>query len=83
MINAYDSSYNGGGDAFALKMASDGSALLWSTFLGYSGSEQGLQIDANIDGLCAISGITQGGFPLSTALIPPITAALMMDFSQY
>ncbi|MFX1285908.1 MAG: SBBP repeat-containing protein [Promethearchaeota archaeon] len=33
-VNAYDSSLNGGWDTFFVKFASNGSLLLWSTFIG-------------------------------------------------
>jgi|GEM_PF-2796775 len=36
---AFDESYNGGGDAFITKVDLDGSSLIYSTFLGGSGSE--------------------------------------------
>ncbi|NHI89319.1 MAG: hypothetical protein EAX87_07335 [Candidatus Thorarchaeota archaeon] len=45
--NAYDSTFNGGRDAFALKLASNGSALYFSTYIGGSGSDTvyGVQVD--------------------------------------
>jgi hypothetical protein len=36
---AYDRSFNGGDDTFVAKLSSYGSALVWSTFLGGSGSD--------------------------------------------
>ena len=36
---AFDTSYNGGGDAFVAKLNPAGSALVYATFLGGSGSD--------------------------------------------
>ena len=42
--NAYDRSYNGGGDAIVLKINSNGSNLIFSTFIGGSSSDYGYDI---------------------------------------
>ncbi|MHA1592850.1 MAG: SBBP repeat-containing protein, partial [Candidatus Heimdallarchaeaceae archaeon] len=52
-VNAYDDTYNGKfgdyGDCFILKLSSDGSSILYSTFFGGSGDDlvRGMAIDAN------------------------------------
>jgi hypothetical protein len=40
-IDAYDQSYNGGSDIFVSKISSDGSEIIFSTFLGGSGDDYG------------------------------------------
>jgi len=40
-VGAFDTTYNGGGDAFVTKVNSAGSALVYSTFLGGSEGEDG------------------------------------------
>jgi hypothetical protein len=39
---AFDANFNGGDDAFVAKLSADGSALVYSTFLGGTGEETGL-----------------------------------------
>lgn len=49
-LNAYDQEYNGEEDIFIAKLSADGSELLYSTYLGGSGSEMGVKLvldDAN------------------------------------
>ena len=40
-VNAYDSSPNGGNDAFVAKLSPDGSSLDYSTYLGGNGGDGG------------------------------------------
>ena len=55
---AFDTSHNGGWDAIITKLNSSGSALLYSTFLGGSNTDQagGIAVDGN--GNAAVSGYT-------------------------
>ncbi|MEM8530940.1 MAG: SBBP repeat-containing protein [Chloroflexota bacterium] len=48
-VNAYDSTYNGGDDAFVTVVSADGSTLLYSTYLGGDENETGfgIAVDAN------------------------------------
>ncbi len=65
---AADESYNGAYDAFVTVLAADGSAVLWSTFLGGSDSEwdlSGLVLDAG--GRPTIAGSTRSADFPSTA----------------
>jgi hypothetical protein len=68
--SGFDTSYNGGDDAFVVKLSSSG-AHLWSTYLGGSGSETGKAIATDgsgnvyVTGETASSGWTSGGFDTS------------------
>ncbi|MEM1044039.1 MAG: T9SS type A sorting domain-containing protein [Bacteroidota bacterium] len=62
--NAYDSSPNGLNDAFVTRLTADGSALVWSTLLGGSGSEFGNDLALGMDEEIVLVGSTRGdGFP--------------------
>jgi hypothetical protein len=55
---------NGGGnDAFVSKLNPAGSALVYSTYLGGSGSDWGYGIAVNSSGNAYVTGETSGGFP--------------------
>jgi len=55
---AYDTTYNGGDDAFVAKLDASGSALLYSTFLGGSGYDEGLAIAVDSSGAAYVTGYT-------------------------
>jgi hypothetical protein len=60
----YDRSYNGGGnDAFLSKLNPDGSALVYSTYLGGGDIDQGKAIALDRAGRAYLSGFTGSGFP--------------------
>lgn len=61
---AMDTTYNGNIDAFALKLNSNGSQLIYSTFIGEGGFETGKGIAANIYGNAFVTGYTgSSAFP--------------------
>jgi hypothetical protein len=66
---AYDTSYNTGGDAFVAKInpANSGSSqLVYSTYLGSSGNDEGNGIAVDTSGNAYIAGTTGGsGFPVT------------------
>jgi len=65
--DAFDSSYNGGTDAFLAKFAADG-RLLWSTFFGGSDFDRGTSVATSSDGSCYIAGCTRSAdFPTKNA----------------
>jgi len=73
IMNAYQSMFGGGGDAFVAKLNAAGSALLYSTYLGGSGSENGTYrvggIAVDRTGNAYVTGITfSTNFPISNAL---------------
>ncbi len=59
-LGAFQTSLNGGRDAFVAKLAPDGSALVYSTYLGGSGSggDQGVGIVVDSSGDAIVSGDT-------------------------
>jgi hypothetical protein len=66
---AYDTSHNGGaffGDAFALRLRADGSALAWSTYLGSGGEELAERVAVGPADAVTLSGTTySSAFPVT------------------
>jgi hypothetical protein len=68
VVNPYDGSPNGNYDAFVAKISTDGSALIYSTYIGGTNSEFGNGIAVNSAGEAYISGQTfSPEFPLQNA----------------
>ncbi|HUY56149.1 MAG TPA: SBBP repeat-containing protein [Candidatus Nanopelagicaceae bacterium] len=66
--NALQSNYGGGStDAFVAEVNPSGSALVYSTYLGGSGSDSGAAIAVDVGGDAYVTGSTSGGFPLAQA----------------
>jgi hypothetical protein len=63
---AFDESHNGSNDAFVFKLNADGTALLFSTFLGGTGADQGKGIVLDSAGNAYIIGTTTSSFPTTT-----------------
>ncbi len=61
-----DGSYSGGTDRYVSKISSDGSSLIYSTYLGGGGTDigEGLALDSQGDAF--IAGRTSGGYPVTT-----------------
>jgi Ca2+-binding RTX toxin-like protein len=55
---AYDTTHNGGADAFVTKLDRDGSSLVYSTFLGGSDDDRALGIVVDGSGNVYVSGLT-------------------------
>ena len=69
---AYDITYNGGGDAFAATLSADGTALLWSTFLGGDGDEGASKFELDSSGDLVLAGATQSAnFPATPDAFDP------------
>jgi len=69
LVAALQSSYGGGAsDAFVAKLNPQGSALLYSTYLGGSGDDQGSGIAVDASGNAYVTGYTTGAFPLAAPL---------------
>jgi RHS repeat-associated protein len=66
---AYQTSRDGTGDAYVTKLNAAGSALVYSTFLGGSSTEQGNGIAVEADGTVLVAGsTTSSDFPVLNAL---------------
>ena len=62
-VDTFDMTYNGGTDAFLIKLSPDGSTLLYSTYLGGTGDDYGYGIAAG-NGVAYVTGYTSSNpFP--------------------
>src|SRR4029077_15127420 len=69
---AYDTTFNGAGDAFVAELSADGSRLLYSTFVGGSGHEGAGALALNHDGSVVITGSTgSADFPTTPGAVQP------------
>ena len=77
--NALQSSFGGpNGDAFIAKISSDGSTLLYSTFLGGNNTDQGNAIAVDSTGAVWVTGVTEStNFPTVNPLQPSHHIATM------
>ena len=63
---AYDTTFNGNRDAFVTKFAPDGSAVLYSTYLGGGGLDQGQDIKVSPTGEAYVTGVAgSASFPVT------------------
>lgn len=61
---AYDTSYNGAGDAFVTKLALTGTNLLYSTFLGGTSTDNAFAADVDPSAIAYVAGFTfSGNYP--------------------
>ncbi len=74
---AFQTTYGGAGDAFVAKLNNNATQLLYSTYLGGSGSDEAYSIAVDADGNAYVAGNTEsvttaGGndFPVKNALQP-------------
>jgi hypothetical protein len=64
--NVYDRTFNGDGrDTFVTKLNSDGSTLLYSTYLGGTNWDYGMTIAVDAAHNAYIGGFTHGGYPVT------------------
>jgi len=67
ILDAFNGTYGGSGDAFVSKFSSEGS-LLWSTYLGGSDVDRGYDVAATSEGSCYVTGATPSSdFPTNNA----------------
>ena len=67
VANAFQKNYGGSKDAFVLRLDASGQHLLFSTFLGDSGDDEGQAIALDSQGSVYITGFsTSSNFPVST-----------------
>src|SRR5262249_42448391 len=58
-------------DGFVAKLSADGSALMFSTYLGGSGFDRVNGAKVDTDGSLLLTGFTQGGFPTTSGAYSP------------
>ncbi|HZL99769.1 MAG TPA: hypothetical protein VFD43_05900 [Planctomycetota bacterium] len=66
-VGVFDTTYNGNNDMFVTRLSADGSALVYSTFIG--GSDIDFATDVVLDGqdrVCLVGNTNSGDFPVST-----------------
>jgi len=64
---AYDTTYNGGSDAFVVKLDPSGTGLLYATYLGGSDQDYGYGIAVDGSGSAYVTGATlSAGFPTTS-----------------
>jgi hypothetical protein len=69
-VPGYDSSYNGNGDAFVLKVTPDGSRLVYCTFLGGNDWDSGTAVAVDSEGNIALTGGTwSADFPTTAGAV--------------
>jgi hypothetical protein len=70
--SANDSTYNGLGDIFVLKLNHNGSKIIYSTYLGGSSSETSYDIEVDFYGNVFVSGYTLStDFPITNGVYDP------------
>lgn len=67
VLNAFDISYNGGSsDVFVARLNSNGSSLLYGTYLGGSGEDRGMSLGLAANGHTILTGLTSSiDFPIT------------------
>jgi len=65
-VSAFDTSYNGGQDAFLFKLSSDGKQLIYSTYIGGSDKDGGRGVVVDKSGRAYVTGCTRStNFPVT------------------
>jgi hypothetical protein len=68
---ALDTELSGGRDAFVAKLNATGDELIYSTYLGGSYWEYGLDVAVDPQGYAYVTGFTHGGFPTTPGVRQP------------
>ena len=71
VVAALQSQLSGIEVGFVSKLPADGSALIYSTYLGGSGFDRVNGAKADVDGSVLLSGFSQGGFPTTSGAYQP------------
>ena len=73
---AFQTVFNGGSDAFVTKLNSTGTALIYSTFLGGGGTDNGVGVAINAAGNAYVTGVTDSSnFPVTAGAFQGSKAA--------
>src|SRR5215208_5043282 len=70
---AFDTIYNGEGDAFVTKLNASGSALAYSTFLGGTGGDFGHDIAVGGSSSAYVTGFARSSYPTTTGAFDTIS----------
>lgn len=71
MVNAYDNSFNGEYDCVLVKLASNGTTILWSTYMGGSYDDRGRGVAIDSHDNVIIGGYSESSnFPVVNAIYP-------------
>jgi hypothetical protein len=74
VVNAYQATYPGSSNGFLTKLSSDGSALLYSTYLGGNGVDIPSSVAVDYNNNAVIAGYTSStNFPVSNAYQPTVS----------
>ena len=68
---AFDTTHNGGFDAFVTKLNSTGSALIYSTFIGGNGQDVGFDITVDSSGCAYLIGYADEFYPTTPGSFDP------------
>src|SRR5208282_3950400 len=69
---AFQTTFGGGTDAFITKLSPAGNAIVYSTYLGGSGSDVGTGIAVDGGGLAYVTGVTfSTNFPTTNGVVQP------------
>ena len=81
--NPFQATYRGGTDAFVTKMNSEGTALIYSTYLGGTGLDQGFAIALDALGQATITGNTNStNFPVENPFQPAYGGGVVDSFAS-
>ncbi len=72
--SGYDTTANGGYDAFVARLGTTGASLDYGTYLGGSGSDSALSVDIDTVGYLYITGAAGDGFPTTAGALQPTYA---------
>jgi hypothetical protein len=83
-VNAYDSTHSGLADAVVTKFDQDGQSLIFSTYLGSTGSDYGKALAVDEDGSVYVTGKTSSsGFPTALAYQPSLSGTSDMFLTKF
>jgi hypothetical protein len=80
---AYDSSYNGGYDAFVVMLNITESELRYSSYIGGSGDDQASGIDTKERGYIYIGGMAHPGFPTTSGSYSETHKGSQFDYDLF
>ena len=70
----YDTTFNGGYDAFVVRLGTTGTSLDYGTYLGGSGSDSANSVDIDTVGYLYLTGAAGDGFPTTAGALQPAYA---------